>query len=163
MAFIVEDGTGVSNANSLVSVEFADSYFSDRGNRTWAGTTEEKQAALVRATDYFETRYSNALLSSKTDADQALSFPRVDYTLVPAKILKGVSEYAVRALSAALLPDPVSLDSSGRTVKRIRKGLGPLAKDIEYADSSSVKIIKPYPQADSFFSEFIRRSNRVVH
>ena len=44
VAFIVEDGTNVENANAYVTLEYADAYFTDRGNDAWlAFTTEQKQ------------------------------------------------------------------------------------------------------------------------
>ena len=43
MAFVVEDGTGLSNSNSFVAVAFADSYFADRNQTAWAGTDEAKK------------------------------------------------------------------------------------------------------------------------
>ena len=68
MAFTVEDGTGVAGANSLVDVAFADEYFADRGNTVWAALTEEqKQSALILASDYASTqyRYKTACLSAR--------------------------------------------------------------------------------------------------
>ena len=50
MAFIVEDGTGVEDANSYTSVAFADAYFADRNNTTWSGASvADKEFALVKA------------------------------------------------------------------------------------------------------------------
>ena len=66
MDFIVEDGTGLENALSLVSVEFADNYFTQRGNQTWlALNLEQKQVNLVKATDYINIRlnYKNKVIN----------------------------------------------------------------------------------------------------
>ena len=55
---IPEDGTGLANANAYVSVEFADEYFSARGNQAWAGLgSADKEAAILKATDYLEAVY----------------------------------------------------------------------------------------------------------
>ena len=40
---IVENGTGLPNADSYVSVEFADSYFSARGVSGWDALTDEQK------------------------------------------------------------------------------------------------------------------------
>ena len=48
MAFIVEDGTNVENANAYVTVEFADSYFEDKGNTFWNSLTRTKTATHCR-------------------------------------------------------------------------------------------------------------------
>ena len=55
---IPEKGTGLANADAYVSVEFADEYFSARGNQTWAGLgSADKEAAIIKATDYLEAVY----------------------------------------------------------------------------------------------------------
>ena len=54
MALIVEDGSGLSGANSYASTAQADTYASDRGLTAWTGDTATKEAALIRATDYLE-------------------------------------------------------------------------------------------------------------
>ncbi len=63
MAFIVEDGTVVVGATSLASVAFADSYLSDRGRIAEGGwqtsPAASKQAALISASDYLETRWGS--------------------------------------------------------------------------------------------------------
>lgn len=52
VTFIVEDGTGVANANSLATVEYADQYFLDRPwGSAWADyTSDQKKQNLVGAT-----------------------------------------------------------------------------------------------------------------
>ena len=52
---VVEDGTGLSNADSFVSVAYADTYFSTRGVSAWASLTN-KEALLIKATDYITTK-----------------------------------------------------------------------------------------------------------
>ena len=54
MAFVTEDGTGLAEANSYVSVAEADAYHADRGNAAWIGEDSAKQSALIKATDYLE-------------------------------------------------------------------------------------------------------------
>ena len=58
MSFIVEDGHGISDANSYVSVRFADDFLAYRTDFDWSTrTTDQKQAALVQATAYVDARY----------------------------------------------------------------------------------------------------------
>lgn len=38
MSLIVEDGTGLPDAESYASVAFADAYFTARNNSAWTGT-----------------------------------------------------------------------------------------------------------------------------
>ena len=74
---VVEDGTGLVNADSYVSVEFADSYFSARGVTDWVGLTQEKkEQALIRATDFIDSVCQ--WYGKKSTSEQALRFPRVN-------------------------------------------------------------------------------------
>ena len=48
MAFVPETGIGLPDANSLVSVEFADEYFADRAIAEWGKLTlPQKQEMIV--------------------------------------------------------------------------------------------------------------------
>lgn len=69
MAFIVEDGTGIPNATSLVSVDNATAYLQDRNRVTennWQGSpSNARQAALIGASDYLERRWGLRFLGFK--------------------------------------------------------------------------------------------------
>ncbi len=110
MAFVVEDGTGISDATSYVAVEYADSYFADRLNTLWTGADAVKQSALIAATDYIEIRFGPQFPGSPKIPTQALSFPRsVSYgfqSALPEPLLRAVCEYALRSLSGHLVLDP---------------------------------------------------------
>ena len=47
MSLIVEDGTGIENANSFVDVVYADDYFSTRGVADWALLTQEQKEVFL--------------------------------------------------------------------------------------------------------------------
>lgn len=74
MAIVVEDGTGLASAESLIAVAVADTYLAARGLTAWALlATAVKEAALVQASEYLnETHWSGYRLK----ATQALSWPR---------------------------------------------------------------------------------------
>ena len=90
MAFTVEDGNGLPDANAYVDVAFADEYFADRGNTDWAAATDpNKQVAIVKATDYIDKAFGPRFLGQKAfvsypadeTVDQALEFPRYQPTV----------------------------------------------------------------------------------
>ena len=103
---VVEDGTGLSNADSFVSVAYADTYFSTRGVTAWASLTN-KEALLIKATDYIEAVYSESWKGVTLNDTQSLSFPRIidDATVYPDRLLKAVCELALKANSSVLLID----------------------------------------------------------
>ena len=107
---IVEDGTGLVNADSYVSVEFADNYFSTRGITVWAELdTTKKEQSLIRATDFIDNMFQ--WCGKQSTAEQSLRFPRVnlkdyegsDITGVPTRLKKSVCDVAVIASSGSEL------------------------------------------------------------
>lgn len=132
MALIVEDGTGVANAESLASVAFVDEYHSLRGNAAWAAiaTVEVKEQLLRKATDYFVGIYSQSLKGYTVSVDQSLPFPRIVNSVnvgVPLSIKQGIAELALIAKSGPLIPNAT------RGKKRVK--VGPL--EVEYDGNSS--------------------------
>ena len=57
----------------------ADAYHLARGNTTWTGTDELKNAALLRGTEYIDQAYRSDFPGNKTgQRDQLREWPRVD-------------------------------------------------------------------------------------
>lgn len=159
MSFVVEDGTAKDDANSLVDVSYADSYCSERGLTTWAGTNEVKQQALIRATDYLELRYSTRFLGQTNTLTQALSFPRDGATSVPTRIKNAVVQYAIRALKAGLMPDPAQSATGGNVVSK-ETTVGPVTTKVAYS-ADEPKAFQSYPEADSLVRTFLRPSGGI--
>lgn len=165
MAFVPEDGTGLENANSYVDVAFADEYFADRGIAAWTGSDTVKQQALIRATDYVENRFN--FKDAPFSEDQALHFPTLDYETglvaeMPVNLKKAVCEYALRALTATLAPDPTVDDTGGRVIAKTEK-VGPLEESTQYSESEPIQRFRPYPAADILLKGLVEdTSNRVI-
>lgn len=164
MAFVAEDGTGLANANSYITVEWANTYFEERGHTHWTGSTEDKQKHLILATDYMEGRFSSLYAGEKLTSTQALSFPRLD-TGIPVELKKACAEYAVRSLvNLTLAQDPVT-DSTGNVVSSTKKKVGPIETETQYAVSASgtPNVFKPYPLADMWLVKLLKRSTGAVY
>ena len=118
MAFTPEDGTGLAGANSYTDIEFADEFHDLRGNAAWTGATgPQKEAALVKATDYIDQKYE--FLGQPAHETQALAWPRIVDRIdhgVPAKIKQATAQLALEALSAELNPN----SPAAGQVKRVR-------------------------------------------
>ena len=72
----VEDGTGLEDSDSYVSLDFADEYFSARGVSEWASLDDEKkEQSLVRAPDFIDGIFQ--WYGKREFESQALRFPRV--------------------------------------------------------------------------------------
>ncbi|MFX0132497.1 MAG: DnaT-like ssDNA-binding protein, partial [Candidatus Hodarchaeota archaeon] len=75
MNFVVEDGTGKSDATSYASVAQFESYWTDRGTDYTGTATDTKQAWLNLATEFIDFNYK--FLGYATEYDtQALQWPR---------------------------------------------------------------------------------------
>lgn len=144
MTLIPEDGTGLANADIPVALTWVDSFHSRRGNTAWTGAAEpEKEVAAVKATDAQEGGYRASLSGDRLNADQRLSYPRVNAyradgrpiapNTVPIEWLEGFAHLCLIALTTALQP---SLDRGGQ-IKTLT--VGPIT--FEYADGAPVETI----------------------
>jgi hypothetical protein len=167
MAFVVETGTGLTNSNAYTSVAAFKSYHDDRGN-SYAGFTDSNiEKAIVRASDYLDTRFT--FLGYRRNVSQSMEWPRYEAfyqdgrpaNAVPVEIAEACAEYALRALSAPLAPDPVA-DASGRMVSAESKQVGPISISKQFSRDGSATSFKPYPAVDARLRELIVSGNRVL-
>lgn len=168
MAFVPEDGSGMTNSNSYVSVEYADAYFADRGITDWVGTQPLKEAWLIRATDYIDMIFGQQFLGIVSNPSQALSWPRKVAcnapAFVPEEVKKACCEYALRAKLGPLAPDP-EISANGQLVEIKEEKVGPILEKTSYsaaAGPSALIIIKPYPAADRLLTRWLYPSGRVI-
>lgn len=155
MSFIVQDPDAPSeDANGYITLQYFKDYHDDRGNAYTASDTEIEQA-IVRATDYMDSRWTFA--GSRQDADQSTECPRsgvydpnsgLSVDPYPEELEEACAEYSLSALESTLHPSP-NVDSTGLQVKKTRKKADVLEKETEYFQSggaSSAK--KAWPVAD---------------
>jgi hypothetical protein len=168
MALIVEDGTGVENANGLVTVEFCTSYFADRGMTAWGSDTTAQEQAIIKATDYMELRYQDKWKGFLSADATTLSWPR-DYLVdrkgvsvagtVPLDIQKACAEYAIRALTATLAPDPASYED-GKFVTHTYEKVGPIENEV-YFSSNFQDLVKKFPVPDGLVKPWLNGGGGV--
>lgn len=112
--------------------------------------------------------FDGATTAGLSRKPQPLEFPRVRVyddarqlvTGIPAKLRAATSEYALRALTATLSPDP-TVDASGRIVTGARTKVGPIETETRFAETGPVTITKAYPEADRLLREYVRRSGVI--
>lgn len=165
MAFIVEDETGLIDANAYITLVEARAYWDDRGFVHTGFTDAQTQIAIIKATDYIENRFRTRFKGSREFEDQALSFPRIDLfdedgrlvTGLPDRLKSATTEYTQRALSAELAPDPV-VDDTGLQVSRKKEKVGPIEEETAYVVGGATSIFQPYPNADRLLQEYLAAS-----
>ena len=154
MALVIENGQGLSNAESYVDVDYVDAYFLKRGLTQWASLTNREQL-IIRAMDYIENNYTYQ--GAKLVSTQALQFPRLinGETVYPIAIKNALCELALKANSGDLLQD------TGKTTIREKVGTLEVEYDANQDDLTSYnyvnKLLAPYLVSISSFSYSISR------
>ena len=176
MSLTKEDGTIVTNANAYANAADAIAYQTDRGRQAWLdATTEVQEAALIRATDYIETRFGRRFIGAPVGDVQELAWPRTSARYprtgnpfpndeVPEDVLNATILYADQvigpgddlALMTELAITP-ELDATGRTVISKREKVDVLEEATTYSAGSQLRTIQPIPEADRLIRNWIRR------
>jgi hypothetical protein len=129
MALVVEDGTGLPDADSYVSVASADAYHVAHGNAGWAVDTvteDMREVALRNATAHIDSNPNYQFQGVPVSADQALLWPRTGFGWPQKRVIDATCELALRALAGKLIID-VAADGRIKSEK-----IGPL--EMVYSD-----------------------------
>lgn len=154
MALIVENGTGLSTAESYVSVADAGTRHVNLGNAGWTGNDTHKEEALRRATQYMLQTYRGRWHGERINGTQALDWPRswvtvdgyaVDADIVPTDIANACADLALRALTAVLAAD--------LTRGVVREKVGPLETEYDRNSPQSVR----YRAIDMMLAPYLTR------
>lgn len=143
MAFSVQNDSGsVADANAYIDAAYYKDYHTDRGTASVVNsdfTNAEIQQAIIKATDYLDSRYS--YVGSKRQQTQTTQWPRFDavdrdeyvVTGIPLQVKQACAELTQSELESpgSLFPS-VPTDSSGQAVKKISEKLDVLEKSVEY-------------------------------
>lgn len=154
MALILQntDGT-VAGANAYITVQQFKDYHADRGADTSAFDDEAIEAAIVRATDYLDQRFI-FVGERRYGREQTTEWPRNSawdrdrrsINDIPVEVREACAEYAIRALSQVLNPDP-ERDATGRPIHSKAQAVGPISESVTYA-YGGVYTMPAYPAAD---------------
>jgi hypothetical protein len=165
MPLVVEDGTGLPDANSYASYADWLAHWADRGTAP-AGDQTAVEQALVRAADFLDIRYR--WRGAKLTAAQGLEWPRA-YAYrgdpafdagcapiegVPAEVVRANIELAGRALAGELAPDPV-VSATGQTVVATRRKVGPLETEDSFNGGGSSAWVKRFPAVDKLLRDVV--------
>lgn len=122
MALIVEDGSGLPDADALVSLDYCTGFLASLGQGDWSeGTTEAQEQAIRRATRFLNRSFPWKG-SRRRGREQALEWPRVsvsdhegyavDWKTVPFEVKRACALLAYMELKTpqVLTPKPVASD-----------------------------------------------------
>jgi hypothetical protein len=182
MPFVVEDGTGIANANAYTAVAFVDTFHADRANVTWTALSDNdlKQSAIVRATDYLDIRWTYIGDRKKAFELQSLAWPRIGAYInvdnkqllanqVPLVVQNACAEYALLAVSLAEtagtlgdLAPPLTVDESGGKIIGRREKVGPIEEEFKFSGSFGLITLRPYPAADNWLKDVVLHGRKTV-
>lgn len=163
MALVVEDGTGLSTADSYISETDADTYVTNYlgGDAGWtAADTATREQALREATRYLDITYQRRWKGIRLNETMSLDWPRqsvldedeylIDDATVPQRVKDATVEMAVRVLALAaggdLTPDLLTPgDIESESVK-----VGPITESIKYLGGKGTRTV--YPKIESLLS-----------
>ena len=163
MAVIVQDDNGtVTGANSYLSVAAFKAYHDERLN-SYQDDDEKIEGALIKATDYVDGRfkYKGRKLLAR---DQRLQWPRTNcydsdrnyVNGIPQEVKDAVAEYALRAMTGDLNPDPDN-SSVGEKVTMKKEVIGPIEETTQFSETLATRLPR-YPAADLI----LRRAGLVI-
>lgn len=140
MALTVEDGSGITGANTYVSLVDCGTYHTNLGNTTWTGTDAAKTSAIYRAMAWLENQ---PFKGYKYDYDQALEWPRSGVTdrngyavgedEIPPQLVNALCEAALIELASAGALRP-ALKRGGQVTEQTISG----AVSVKYASGAPV-------------------------
>lgn len=162
--FIVEDGSGVDNANAYLEVTEADQIIENYGNPSdWSSaSTAEKQNAIREATRYLDLNYTWD--GYKVYEDQVLQWPRYemydedDNYMAEDEVPLRVRQACAYLASKVVAGDTLIKDQQDEgAVKRTKDVIGPLTKEREYVVGENPE--KSYKIPDKLVDPFVLDGN----
>lgn len=165
---IIEDGNCKIDANSYVSLAYADTYAVNRNYSTWLNQSDYvRKAAIIKAMDYVDNLFD--WKGIKMNPDQALSFPRLNIIdgngynrtgCIPEQLKKAVCEAAFYVQKQYSLF--ASNDTAG-AVKKTKKKADVVDVEKEYFSSKETKIdyTSAYQSLDNLLKGLYKKKGDV--
>lgn len=154
MGFTVQsDAGGVVGANAYLSVAEFKTYHSDRGTTVTQFTDPQIETMIVKGTDHVDGRFK--YVGRKRTPDQTTQWPRSDakdadgdsVSTIPQAVKEACAEYALRAGTITLMPDP-DRDASGRLIQSKSEKVGPIEESTVFVQGAGSYQMPDYPAAD---------------
>lgn len=171
MSLVVEDGSGLSTAESYASVAAATAYWAARTEpAAWAAlsTDGEKEVALRQATEYLDARFGARWKGYHANPlVQALDWPRssvldrdgycVASDSLPTNLVRATIEAAARQASADLAPD-IDADDVGIAKTSVRADT--ISESIEYTGTKAASDV--FVKVERLLAPLVRPPGEIV-
>lgn len=152
---IVEDGTGVTGANALISVAEFNQFATDRNIDPTDYDTEQIEGSIVTASvDYIDTYFT--FKGDALTTTQGMQIP-TDEVGVESKIKLACYQAALLNLKGRLFVDPTELELNGQVILE-RDKLGVLETEKEYKEGGNYTYKFPTVSVDRLLQPFTTNS-----
>lgn len=172
--FVVEDGSGLSTANALISVAAADQITENYGaSSDWSGAAQAvKENAIRESTRYLNFHY--AWSGYKVEIDQACQWPRfsvydedfnsIDSDVIPERVKEACAYLALQVVEGDTLLEDFDNKSN---VKKTKDVIGPITEEREYTGGGESpektyqvvdRLVAPFIVTGSYFGTELERS-----
>ena len=153
MAFTVEDGTGLADANSYASVQEYRDYAELRNIDVTSELDATIQGYLVRATDWVDLTYDYK--GEQLTDTQMLEFPREiaeEDTELPTKVKNATIEMALEQSSGAFV-----FSDSDKNITSLSQKVGSIETTTKYDTTLSIyrSVSALYPVAHKLLSPYV--------
>jgi len=157
--FIVEDGSGVEDANAYIEISDADEIISNYGDSSdWSSATQaQKENAIREATRYLDLHY---IWDGYKVYEGILQWPRYEIydeddnymaeDEIPDRILQAVSYLALKIMEGDTLLEDFQNEGE---VKRTKDIVGPITEEREYVTGELPE--KTYQVVDKLVAPFV--------
>lgn len=166
--FIVEDGTGLEDANAYADEAYADAYHENYGAPSeWtASTSDEKKAAIREATRFLDASFSSRWRGARANKLQALDHPRIrvvdtdgwarDSNVVFVEVKSATAILALKVRQGvSLLPD---VEASDVGISSESVSVGPISESKTYAGTK--RTYKRFSMVEATLRPIIERAGR---
>ena len=171
---IIEDGTGIADANSYIDITTADSYFEQFGldlinlssGDTWADLTDDtKTIALANACESLDVLYGEKFRGELLTDTQALSFPRTPFydgrgrqvTGLPPAVPKAQCEIALLYLTGVDVFPGVNAE---KFVKSKTESVDVFTDSVEYAGRREVETFPGFRKVELLLAPYLIQDTR---
>jgi len=168
IVIVVEDDTGLENANSYISADEFATYHLDRGRDTDNYDAELVSAALVEGSSYADLRWGIRAKSRPLVGTQGLEFPRAYLSDrygnqvggVPSPWKEAVNIYALKYLEGVLYVTPKNNEASSLVGKKTV--VGPITTEKRYNANYVAPAWLEFPHADRLAKQYTQPRGGVM-
>jgi len=165
VALILETGAGFSDSDTFAEVTTIDAYAAKFG-LTFSGTTQEKEIAARKGTQYISIAYQDVFAGQRTFDTQAQAWPRWGVTdsdgfsiasnIVPQAVIDAACEASILARVEELLPD---ISNPGNLASKSVQ-VGPISKSESWVSGRGQ--FKLYRRIELLLDRYCTDSTKLV-